>query len=149
MSSIAVTPTLVPLKELQQLYNKGSFNFRVRRGARVPDFTRLNARIEYDRLPFNYQVALVAPPIVLQERAARTDACNTRLGRLFLNATWQETVAGGKCENPYECDEELLNSSTALLACGRYSNITYATLNDNHSHGYYILTNLLCGLGHH
>ena len=75
-------------------------------------------RIAYSRRIFSYPMALVSPPIVLQTRVTKTKDCTrSRLGSEFQDYLWNGTVKGVVCAPPYECDEDLINASTSMLAC--------------------------------
>ena len=73
--------------------------------------------IYYDRNTYAYPVSLVSPPILLQTRVEKTNVCQNELGSSYQDKVWKDTTAGVACEIPYECDEELLNASTALMSC--------------------------------
>ena len=119
ISPFAVTPRLASIAELDELYNHGKARFILRKGALVSDSMRLNSRIEYDRRPFNYQVALSTPPMLLQERVIATDQCKTGLGSISINNTWGNTIEGIMCQAPFTCDEALMTKSTELTVCRR------------------------------
>ena len=117
ISPFAVAPKILSTAELGELYNHGKARFIFRKGALVSDSIRLNSRIEYDRRPFNYQVALSAPPMLLQERVISTDHCKTGLGSNFINKTWGDTISGIMCQPPFECDDVLMTTPTELIVC--------------------------------
>ena len=48
---------------------------------------------------------------------SKTEICDHELGTIFHEKTWTDTIKGRTCSLPYECDEDLRNRSTALLAC--------------------------------
>jgi len=52
-----------------------------------------------------------------QTRRRKTDTCKHSLGTLLQKKSWGETVKGPTCQPPFECDDDLMNQSTALLAC--------------------------------
>ena len=73
--------------------------------------------IYYNRNTNAYPVSLVSPPILLQTRVEKTNVCQNELGSSYQDKVWQDTTVGVTCKFPYECDEELLSGSTALMSC--------------------------------
>jgi hypothetical protein len=67
----------------------------------------------------------VSPPIVLQTRVEKTANCSNALGSSYQEQVWTDTANGVICEFPYECDEELLNTSVSLMACSSAENPAY------------------------
>ena len=117
MSSIEVTATPIPAKEMQQRFYEQFPNFRVRRGPVADDETRMTAPIGYTRATYQFPVSLVSPPILMQTRVEKTAVCKNKLGSSYQDRVWKDMSSGVICEFPYECDEGLLNTSTALMAC--------------------------------
>jgi hypothetical protein len=117
ISPIEITAAPLPAKVMQQRYYESVSNFRVRRGPVVDDRTRTTDTISYQRDTYAYPVSLVSPPILLQTRDQKTDVCDNALGSSYQDKVWRDATAGVACEFPYECDEELLNASTALMSC--------------------------------
>jgi hypothetical protein len=91
--------------------------YRVRRGPAQFDSVRMTSTIDYDRATYAYPTALVAPPLILQERAEKSHKCTTNLGSLYAEQLWNETKSGVICEAPYKCDDTFLSNSTSLLSC--------------------------------
>ena len=116
MSPIHVTPQPIPVKTLQKRYYTQHSSYLVRRGPAVPDKVRASSSILYNRQAFPYPLALVTPPIILQQRRDATVTCNNKLGTHFQKALWEDTVSGETCRSPYNCDK-LMDSSIALMAC--------------------------------
>ena len=117
ISPIEITAAPLPAKVMQQRYYANVPNFRVRRGPVVDDKARTTSTISYKRDTFAYPVSLVSPPILLQSRVEKTAVCNNALGSSYTDKVWRDTSSGITCEFPYECDEEMLNTSTALISC--------------------------------
>ena len=117
ISPIEITAAPLPAKVMQQRYYESVSNFRVRRGPVVDDRMRTTDAISYERDTYAYPVSLVSPPILLQTRDQKTDVCDNALGSSYQDKVWRDATAGVACEFPYECDEELLNASTALMSC--------------------------------
>jgi len=69
---------------------------------------------------YNYPVALIAPPIVLQKRTEKTPNCSTLAGTDFSHTLWNRTVYGEKCHFPYDCGNSLLTDQTELMSCKAY-----------------------------
>ncbi|MFN9897516.1 MAG: hypothetical protein ACK55Z_01710, partial [bacterium] len=70
-----------------------------------------------NRNTYGYPVLLVSPPLLLQTRVDKTAVCNNELGSAYQDKVWKRTAAGDMCKFPYACDEELLNTSTAIMSC--------------------------------
>jgi len=117
VSPIAVTPRLVPIGDLQSLYSTRASKLRLRTGARATDIQRMTSRIQYRRHPYVHPVALIAPPILMQERSASTDTCISKLGKVFQHKTWSSAVNGITCSLPFQCDDDLLSAPAKLLSC--------------------------------
>ena len=89
ISPIDITSTgPVPLKHLQTLYYSQLKKIRLRMGPSVSDEDRMAKPIEYDRRIFTSPLALIAPPIILQERKTSSSQCNNDLGTSYLNNLW-------------------------------------------------------------
>jgi len=109
-----VLSTAISRKAVQSSFSK----FAVRKGPSISDDQRMTDQIAYSRRIFSYPMALVSPPIVLQTRVTKTKDCTrSRLGSEFQDYLWNSTVKGVVCAPPYECDEDLINASTSMLAC--------------------------------
>ena len=117
IAPIEITAAPIPATEMQQMYYKQVPNFRVRRGPVADDETRMTAPISYQRGTYAYPVSLVSPPILLQTRVEKTAVCKSELGSSYQDKIWKDSSAGVTCEFPYACDEELLNTSNALMSC--------------------------------
>jgi|NorSeaMetagenome_1021524.scaffolds.fasta_scaffold33735_2 hypothetical protein len=79
--------------------------------------TYQNYALSCNRNTYAYPVSLVSPPILLQTRVEKTNVCENMLGSELIEKVWKDTTAGVTCGFPYACDEELLNSSNALMSC--------------------------------
>eukprot|EP00802_Teleaulax_amphioxeia_P000854 Tamp_00855.p1 GENE.Tamp_00855~~Tamp_00855.p1 ORF type:complete len:623 (+),score=66.37 Tamp_00855:3456-5324(+) len=118
ISPIDITSTgPVPLKHLQTLYYSQLKKIRLRMGPSVSDEDRMAKPIEYDRRIFTSPLALIAPPIILQERKTSSSQCNNDLGTSYLNNLWNTTVSGVQCSFPFKCDAMLLQSASNLVTC--------------------------------
>jgi len=117
VSPMQITAAPATEHALQRLLYDTQSSMRARRGPLNDDTTRMTSTIRYQRSPYSYRMSLVAPPIVLQTRVEKTEICPNKLGTVFHRKAWMQTVNGSACKMPYECDEDLLNSSTELLAC--------------------------------
>jgi len=118
VSQIEVLSTAITRKAVQSSYYKQRSRFAMRKGPSIGDNQRMTDRITYNRRTFSYPMTLVAPPIVLQTRVTKTKDCSrSSLGSEFQNYLWNGTVNGVVCAPPYECDEDLINASTSMLAC--------------------------------
>jgi hypothetical protein len=117
ISPIEITAAPLPAKAMQQRYYENVPKFQIRRGPVVNDRTRTTDTISYERDTYAYPVSLVSPPILLQTRVEKTGVCDNALGSSYQDKVWQDTTVGVTCKFPYECDEELLNASTALMSC--------------------------------
>jgi len=116
ISPIQVTPAPIPVKTLQsQYYAQRSF-YLVRRGPATSDDVRATSSIDYVRPGFSFPVALVAPPIIMQQRADKTSKCKNSFGSFFQTNLWQHTIEGETCREPYSCGD-LVDSSTNFMAC--------------------------------
>ena len=73
---------------------------------------------------YNYPVALMAPPIVLQKRVQKTPNCSTLAGTDFTQTLWNHTVYGEKCHFPYDCGSDLASDPTELMTCKTTDNPT-------------------------
>jgi hypothetical protein len=73
---------------------------------------------------YNYPVALMAPPIILQKRVQKTPNCSTLAGTDFTQTLWNHTVYGEKCHFPYDCGQALTTDSTELMTCKTTDNPT-------------------------
>ena len=78
------------------------------------------------------QFALVAPPILFQERSGSSGTCKTTLGTHYQDKTWRDIINGTMCALPFQCDQDLLNVSTSLLACDRYHIWSLASFSSSH-----------------
>lgn len=117
-SPIIVTPRALPVKQLQQNYyaKKQSFS-DLRHGPSIVDeAARKSMTLEYVMPTFSYAAALVSPPLVLQERTAKTDACKNALGSEFQKILWENTLNGSTCAAPFDCGD-LASDSRILMAC--------------------------------
>ena len=117
ISPIEITAAPLPAKAMQQRYYENVPKFQIRRGPVVDDRMRTTDAISYQRDTYAYPGSLVSPPILLQTRDQKTDVCDNALGSSYQDKVWRDATAGVACEFPYECDEELLNASTALMSC--------------------------------
>ena len=117
ISPIEVTAAPIGDKEMQQRFYEQVPDFRLRRGPVADDKTRMTEPIGYKRATYPYPVSLVSPPILLQTRVEKTAVCTNELGSSYQDKVWKDTSGGVTCEFPYACDEELMNTSTALMAC--------------------------------
>jgi len=88
----------------------------VRRGPATSDDVRATSSIDYVRPGFSFPVALVAPPIIMQQRADKTSKCKNSFGSFFQTNLWQHTIEGETCREPYSCGD-LVDSSTNFMAC--------------------------------
>ena len=117
MSPIKVTSSPLSVKQLQEEYYNTRGKFKIRRGPVSSDEDRF-ASIEYE-IPaagFPYPTSLVSPPIVIQKRKSRTQACDYALGTQFNKKIWDDIVTK-TCASPYECPENILENATALVTC--------------------------------
>jgi hypothetical protein len=117
ISPIEITAAPIGDKEMQQRFYEQVPDFRLRRGPVADDKTRMTEPIAYKRGTYPYPVSLVSPPILLQTRVEKTAVCTNELGSSYQDKVWKDASGGVTCEFPYACDEELLNTSTVLMAC--------------------------------
>ena len=117
ISPIEITSKPLGVKAIQQMFYDVGPKFAVRRGPAVDDHTRATETIMYERKAFPYPVSLVSPPILLQTRVEKSEVCKNEFGTAYQRKIWNDTIAGVTCEPPYECDEQLLNTSSALMSC--------------------------------
>lgn len=117
LSPIEITAAPLVDKTLQERFYKAKPKYRVRRGPANFDSVRMTSTIDYDRAIYAYPTALVAPPLILQTRAEKTDVCRNNLGSVYAEQLWKQTVDGVTCELPYQCDDAFLSNSTSLLSC--------------------------------
>jgi len=117
MSPIDVQARALSQKEVQKMVYQDKAMFRWRRGPLMVDSFRLESRISHIRTAFASPGVLVSPPILFQKRRQRSLDCSTELGSVFQQHAWRNAVDGVMCKEPFECPEDLLNSSLSLLSC--------------------------------
>ena len=89
LSPIEITSTgPVPTKKLQALYYSQVKKMDKRMGPSASDEDREDKPIEYDRQIFSSPLALIAPPIILQQRKTPSSRCNNELGTAYVADLW-------------------------------------------------------------
>ncbi len=83
LSPVTVSAQAVPVKSLQLHYYQLRPSFRLRRGPRLGEQTRHSRPVSYKRTQFDAAGALLAPPILLQRRLEKSEACRFESGSLF------------------------------------------------------------------
>jgi hypothetical protein len=78
----------VSLNHLQALYYSQLKKIQLRMGPSASDEDREDEPIEYDRRIFSSPLALIAPPILLQERKTPSSHCNNVLGTAYVADLW-------------------------------------------------------------
>ena len=118
VSPLEVSAQVLPLKSVQKSFYSQRSQYQYRVGPKVTDAERMESRIEYDRQTYTYPILLVGPPIVLQGRVGKTANCSrSTLGQDVQQFIWNGTIMGSTCAAPFSCDQDLMLSSTSLMAC--------------------------------
>jgi hypothetical protein len=106
MSPMRVRAGVVPVSQLQTEYYEGKVEYALRRGPRIPAMERYEL-LELEPEPYASAGYLIAPPIVLQQRASPSKECQTKLGTAALGIAKEDVVSGPACTAPYECNNDI------------------------------------------
>jgi len=117
MSPIMMIPKALPLASLQESYFMSADSIRTRSGPIVSNHARVeNAGIEIDKLDYSPRSILMAPPIVFQTKTKPAKQCPFTYATQLIEDEHKKMEAL-KCDDPFQCSEELQKDKFLLYAC--------------------------------
>eukprot|EP00961_Rhodomonas_salina_P008556 116530-Rhodomonas_salina.1 len=125
MSPIMMIPKALPLASLQESYFMSADSIRTRSGPIVSNHARVeNAGIEIDKLDYSPRSSrpragrsiLMAPPIVFQTKTKPAKQCPFTYATQLIEDEHKKMEAL-KCDDPFQCSEELQKDKFLLYAC--------------------------------
>ena len=117
ISPIMMIPEYKTRRELQEEFLKNVDHMRVRKGPLVADRERLETKIPVEKADYVQKSVLMAPPILFQTMARKTNACPFKYSSIFVEKIYSQALTN-KCDaSVYDCDEAIMTQNESVFSC--------------------------------
>ena len=114
VSPIMMIPQAVSLARVQRIFYQYLDGLSIRDGPRPSGLSDQRVPLQKNDYPFRF--AMIAPPILLQNRVNLSDTCPVSFSNTWLGIQ-REKVDNLTCAPPYQCSDDVLEHPSMTMAC--------------------------------
>jgi len=115
MSPIMMIPQHLPFGMLQDIYYQQAGEMGIRAGPLVASGERQQTKIAIDKVDYVRKSALMATPIIFQERVHPTATCPYEYSTDWIQSQHDKVL--DMCTLPFTCSDNVMQNSEATLSC--------------------------------
>lgn len=116
ISPVMMVPAKLPFASVQEIYYSEWERMRVREGPLVTNREREVTSIPVEKKDYGLRSVLMAAPIIFSTRTQPNATCPYEYATKWLHAQ-HKAVVETQCAEPFACNEDILRSPSATMAC--------------------------------